>query len=107
MLKSYGFKQNNIITLINQEATKRNIVKAFDLLTDRVKKGDRIYLHFSCHGQQVVDLNDDEPDGLDEAIIPYDAMRRFKSGVYEGENHLIDDEIEIYLDRLRTKTGAS
>lgn len=101
-----GFKENNINSLTNNEATKSNILAAFKDLVLKAKKDDVIYIHFSGHGQQVTDLNGDEPDGLDEAWIPYDACKVFIEGIYEGENHLIDDEINELLTRLREKVGA-
>jgi hypothetical protein len=102
-----GFNQNNIITLINEQATKKNILKKFDELKVKSHVNDIIYIHFSTHGQQVVDLDGDEEDGLDEAIIPYDACKTFVSGVYEGKNHLIDDELYKLLSALRRKIGKS
>lgn len=77
------------------------------LLTKQVKPNDVIYLHFSTHGQQITDTNGDEADGLDEAIIPFDARKDFVKGVYESENHLIDDELNGYLTLLRNKIGKN
>lgn len=53
----------------------------------------------------MIDDNGDEPDGLDEALVSYDAQRRFVAGQYEGENHLRDDEFGRYLDRIRLRAG--
>ena len=91
--------------LENEEATKSNILKQFSNIAKRAKKGDAIYIHFSCHGQQMEDDNGDEPDGWDEALIPYDALMTYEKGEYEGENHLRDDEINHFLIDLRRKLG--
>ena len=40
-----------------------------------------------------MDDNGDEEDGLDEALIPYDAQFWYAPGEYEGQNHLRDDEL--------------
>jgi Caspase domain len=106
-LSGKGFSVNNIKSLVNEKATKHNIIKSFNLLIKQAQPNDKIYIHFSTHGQQVVDLNGDEEDGLDEAIIPFDAAKIFTQGVYEGKNHLIDDELNIYLTALRQKIGKS
>lgn len=53
----------------------------------------------------MADDNGDETDGLDEALIPYDAPRRYQKGVYVGEKHLRDDELGSLLDDIRKKTG--
>ena len=102
-----GFSSENIIQLIDSNATKDNILHAFETLSNRCRQGDIVYIHFSGHGQQVSDLNGDEEDGFDEAWIPYDARKTFKAGAYEGEKHLIDDELNIIFTKLRARTGAT
>lgn len=101
-----GFEDRNIKTLINAEATYSAIIEEFQALRSRAKLGDVIYIHFSGHGQQVTDLNGDEVDGYDEAWIPYDAPKIYRQGIYEGENHLIDDKINELLTELRSAIGA-
>ena len=107
MLKRYGYKEANITVLLNEEATKANVVNALSAMCSKAKAGDYLYLHFSCHGQQMLDDNGDEPDGLDEALIPYDARRRYVKGIYEGESHLRDDLLGIFLNKIRAKIGAT
>ena len=49
----YGFKKNNIIKLLNKDATRERIVWALgDQLADpsRVKKDDRVFVFFAGHG---------------------------------------------------------
>ena len=65
-----------------------------------VTSGDIIYLHFSCHGQPIEDIDGDEDDGWDEALIPFDAKKKYQKGTYTGENHITDDELNSYLKRL-------
>ncbi|MCD7902022.1 MAG: caspase family protein [Bacteroides sp.] len=107
LLKANGYSSKNIIQLLNGQATKANILNAFQKLQTQSVKGDCIYIHFSCHGQQMADDDGDELDELDEALIPYDADRRYKKGLYEGANHLRDDELERLLNKIRTKIGAT
>lgn len=93
-------------TLLNEQATKKNILHKLDSLNyHHVAKGDFVVLHFSCHGQQMEDDNGDESDKLDEALIPYDATHIYKKGIYEGESHLRDDELECCLMKLRQQLG--
>lgn len=105
MLGGNGYTQRNIVTLLNEKATKATIIAELTKLIDVSCKGDYIYIHFSCHGQLMADDNGDEPNGYDEALIPYDARRRYSKGVYEGKNHLRDDELRVMLDRARKKIG--
>ena len=103
-LKTQGFK---ITTLSNSNATASKIRKALNILQSEAKAGDSIYIHFSCHGQPVEDLNGDEQDGWDEALVPYDAWKMPIKGIYEGKNHIIDDELNVIIGIIRKKVGAS
>ena len=103
MLKNAGFK--SVTTLVNRQATKVGIVRAFKRMTASCKHGDVVYIHYSGHGQQMTDVHNDEKDGLDECWIPYDACRK-ASATYHGEKHLTDDELNVYLNAIRNKIGA-
>jgi hypothetical protein len=100
-----GFSPDKIVKLVNEQATKKNILNKFNQLIHLAHFNDIIYIHFSTHGQQVVDIDGDEQEGLDEAIIPFDANKTFVKGVYEGKKHLIDDELYKLLSALRKKIG--
>ena len=101
-LSKQGFA---IATLTNSKATAANIRSSFKKLTDECRAGDMVYIHFSGHGQAYEDLSGDEADGWDEAIVPYDAMLQYKEGVYDGSNHILDDELDIYVSSIRKKVG--
>ena len=101
-----GFSENSIVELMDASATKERILNAFDNLSAKLQPGDVAYIHFSGHGQQISDLNGDEDDGFDEAWIPYDARKSFEAGVYEGQNHLTDDELNTIFTRLRVRVGS-
>ena len=101
-------KQEFIIKkLINKAATAQQIRKELAKFVSTCNSGDIVYLHFSCHGQPVEDLNGDEKDGWDEALVPINAQKVYKKGKYAGENHIIDDELNDYLRSLRTKVGTT
>lgn len=103
-LKARGFKTTRIC---NKEATAKRIRKGLKDLISSCRTGDIVYLHFSCHGQPVEDLNGDEEDGWDESIIPYDAQMVYQKGKYEGQNHIIDDELYSYFRKIRSAVGVS
>lgn len=102
LLIDKGFRENNIVSLLNERATKKNIINELNQLIDKAGTNDVVYIHFSTHGQLVKDINGDELDKLDESIIPYDAEKE-PSDTYNGENHLIDDELNFYLNKLRNQ----
>lgn len=105
-LQRQGFHSENIFIVRDAQATKAGIKKAFEDLTSRVPTGSIVVCHFSGHGQQISDDNGDEADGLDEALIPYDAPMSLdqKTG-YDGGLHLRDDELGEWVSRLRAKLG--
>ncbi|MCC6814844.1 MAG: caspase family protein [Saprospiraceae bacterium] len=106
-LKEYGIPANNI-TVRNDKLTKNALLNSIeDDLIKKVKPGDFAFFHFSGHGQQIPDQNGDEIDGLDEAIVPYDSPKKFEKGRYEGENLILDDELNQLFSRLRKKLGPT
>lgn len=104
LLAKEGFK---VTALSNAQATHNSIVKALEQLANTTRRGDTVYLHFSMHGQPFEDLDGDEEDGWDEALIPVDAEMLYSEGKYEGNNHLLDDELEGYFEIIRSKIGGS
>ena len=104
ILKKQGFA---ITSLLDEQATFDNITNQLSQFADKTKEGDIVYLHFSSHGQPVEDLNGDEEDGWDEAIIPIDAYKYYKKGVYEGNKHLLDDQLNTCVKKLRDKIGPT
>ena len=59
-LNTQGFK---VSTLKDSNATASKIRKSLARLQAEVTSGDIIYLHFSCHGQPIEDIDGDEDDG--------------------------------------------
>lgn len=93
-----------VYSLKDSQATCHNIKSALSELILKSDVGDTILIHFSCHGQQMLTKGKDEPDYLDEALIPYDAQIA-ASKKYHGENHLKDNELGDIISSLRKKLG--
>lgn len=70
--------------LIDAQATKAAMTGAIRTLVQGAASGDSVAITYSGHGTYAPDENGDEPDGLDEALCPYD--------IRQGQV-LIDDEI--------------
>lgn len=101
-LKNQNF---HIKKLTNKAATAQQIRTELTRFIASCHNGDVVYLHFSCHGQPVEDLDGDEKDGWDEAIVPIDAQKVYQKEKYKGENHIIDDELNGYLKSIRKRVG--
>jgi hypothetical protein len=108
ILLDQGFSENSLLSLIDAQATKQNIVAALNGLADKVRAGDIIYIHFSTHGVQLMDDDADELDQLDEAIVPFDAKWSADPGDYDKiqNGYLRDDEFGRLIEKLRMKLGT-
>lgn len=104
LLKGVLSETFRIETLVDGQATYGNITRALTRLEKETREGDTVLIHFSCHGQQM--WKSDEPDSLDEALVPYDAKRSY-CDKYKGENHLRDDELADYVLNIRRKAGRN
>lgn len=101
-LKDANFGQ--VLTCVNEKATKACIVAGFKTLEQSCEPNDIVYVHFSGHGQQMKDKSSDEQDLLDECWIPYDAYCK-PCSKDRGEKHLVDDEVNGFLTNIRNKIG--
>jgi hypothetical protein len=108
-----GFLKQNMHLFEQQtKAEMQSVLKKY--LIDSVSKGDIIYLHFSGHGQQIATLTpSEEPDGLDEALVPIDAPsgnKIMKNGVpqaYDYSKHFRDKELKELLQASSKKLGEN
>lgn len=110
MLHNLGYLDSDIICLEDASATYSNIIAALGQVASKVSKGDQVYIHFSCHGQQITDINKDEAladsrDKYDEALVPYDACVSYGWNGYKGEKHLLDDTLNKWLNKIAAKVG--
>lgn len=126
LVDRFGFLTENVIELIDSEATGEGIRRAIDDLAARVRmlpRGDgpaEVVLFFSGHGSQVPDQEDghpdcDELDGLDETLVPYDAVvKGSKADVRDDELYRLAGEIcaderarlWVVLDCCHSGTGV-
>ncbi len=92
----YGFAAADIKTLLDAQATKKNMQAGIKALITGAAKGDTIVLHYSGHGANVPDKNGDEADGRDEILCPHDL---------DWKDPLTDDWLRTTLNRM--KKGVS
>lgn len=109
MLVDAGY--TDITSLANASATKEAIVGAINDLARRCRPGDKVYFHFSGHGQLITDLDGDEAlrrndaSGWEQSLVPYDAYMSY-CDADRGEKHISDDELSALLATVRRGIGA-
>ncbi|MDZ8226922.1 caspase family protein [Nostoc sp. ChiVER01] len=80
----FGFKNTDILTLTNTQATRQSILEAFEQhLIDQAKPGDVVVFHYSGHGSLVQDKDRDTPDGLNGTLVPVDSSLPPNGGVVQ------------------------
>lgn len=94
-LKKAGF---TVTTLLNDQATRDRMLAALTSLIKDSRSGDQLVFQYAGHGTQVDDLNGDEVDPLDEALVPFD---------YTQGHLLIDDDIYAACALLRERPGVT
>jgi hypothetical protein len=124
LVDRFAFAPSDILTVEKQAATKAGLIRAIETqLIEKAQPGDLCLLYYSGHGTQVPDQPPlDEADGLDEALVPYDAnithgIRLDTHKPCDGRNCegdkcdggdpipstlLIDDAINGLLSRIKT-----
>jgi len=97
LTKLYHFDPDNIRVLTDARATKANIIQRLEWLVQVAKAGDHLVFHFSGHGSQTRDRNNDElDDHLDELLCTHDM---------DWDDPLTDDLLATYFKRV-AKKGA-
>ena len=95
----FGFAQEQVVILRDEQATRAGILGALDALLQVVQTGAVVVLAYSGHGSQKADPEGDEPDGMDETIVPYDSGRE----PYPNRD-ITDDEIHAWLLKMGALT---
>ena len=89
----FGFSNNDIRILVGQRATKKNILYRLERMVKKSRKGDLLIFHFSGHGSQIRDRDNDElKDHMDELICPYNMDW--------DDGYITDDMLRATLDQL-------
>ena len=107
-----GFEPANIAVLEDQNATRSAILDALQRLAASASKDDVVFFYFAGHGSQVRNSRSDEPDKLDESIVPADS-RRGALDIRDKElcrifNAILDRGVRltVMLDACHSGSGA-
>ena len=94
--KNKVYPKENIRTLTDSRATKKNILSALNWLLLGASAGDQILFQYSGHGAQIPSHSPEiEKDGLDEIICPYDF-----SGEDAAETAISDKEFASIFTKI-------
>lgn len=96
-----GYKDSEIRILRNEQATRAAILEGLKEWLGETKPGERAFFYFVGHGHFQPDLNGDEEDKLDEALVPFDAVIKRTETSASVENMVVDDEIGAALEELK------
>lgn len=106
VLKKYmDFTDDDIVRLVDEEATKENIINNLTEMVNGSKEGkyDNLVFTLSSHGTQVPDPHNDEPDLADEAFCPTDLAQ--KEDIWDPEHIITDDELyDLFIQLPETVT---
>jgi metacaspase-1 len=88
MKQCFAIPNEGIRVLVNQRATKANIMHRLRQAVRDSEEGDVIAFYFSGHGSQLRDRDGDElTDALDEVICPYDMD-------WDRGTYILDDDLD-------------
>jgi hypothetical protein len=71
----FGFKSAFVKEILNEKATRDNIIGSIGELLEKTKKDDVVFFFYAGHGSQVKNSLSSEADKLDETIVPADAWK--------------------------------
>ena len=96
--------------LLDGEATRRGILDAVRALTEGARAGDVIAIQYSGHGVQFPDVDGDELDGEDEALVPADSAGRLfvaDDELWEAlEAHVDGVEVCVFMDCCHSRSNS-
>lgn len=105
LTERFGFEEEDILTLRDEEATHENIVRAYyEWLIERSGPDTQAVFWYSGHGSRVPDLSGEkgvERDFMDSTLIAYDSRIDGREGSFD----VSDDELASLLLALTAKTS--
>ena len=107
LIKAMGYPEENVITLLNDRASKSDFEKYFEKwLGNNVEKGSRVFIYYSGHGAP-------DPKTGGAYLVPYDGDPSFiaETGyslkrMYDALGKLPATEIVVALDSCFSGAGG-
>ena len=106
----FGLAAENVLKLTDAQATHEAIKAAIrtQLIEPARKWADAgkhepspsFFFHYSGHGSQAIDETGQEPDGLDETLVPHDSRTEDIYDIKDWELGALIDELTKYTDSV-------
>jgi hypothetical protein len=97
---SYGIPCEVYVDGSDASTSAGFVAKLADIAKDTIVDNlDLVVIHFSGHGESVVDTNNDESDGMDESLVPSDFDK--------GGSLITDDTLNEFLKTVNPKTRVT
>jgi len=89
-----NFKRENVFLLMNEKATRENIISAFENVKSKAKENDLVILYFSTHGT---------PPGPFGGVhmVTYDSVVKPRQAIWETS--ITDEMLKEFISSLRSK----
>lgn len=98
LVKRLGVPAENIKLLVNEQATRANIIHAWrEQFGTRAGAGDYLFFQFSGHGSQARSADPAELDGFDETLVAYDSRD-------PGQYDILDKELAHLIGEVEQKS---
>ncbi len=83
LINKYGWLPDHIIILIDDQATKANILDAINWMRINEGPGDEVVFFYSGHGSVSTSNADNDPERKDECIIPWEIQPEYY--IWDGD----------------------
>lgn len=94
----FNFKAENVHILIDKTATRKRILRGLKTyLIDDTEPGDMCLFYYAGHGSRVKNTLSNEPDKMDETLVPADW--------YRGVGDIRDKELKKLFNQILDKTS--
>ncbi len=101
LVHRFGFDPKNIVTLVDAQATRQNILQQFEThLIAQAQPGDVVVFHFSGHGSRLVDPEPIANRPYNSAIVPFDAVDLRPDG---SVNDIMGRTLFLLMSALQTE----
>ena len=104
LLENQGFDERNII--IQKDVTTQGFREAYHTLISRLKESSMCVVFIGSHGTTIKDINNDEHDKLDEAIVCRNSQVKQRNSDSDSHQVILDDEIQRFNSLILKKIGS-